>query len=77
MFAIYFLMFWVPAAASAVLLVVAWKIDLVDRPVFLSGVFLLALMVQFKAGLFSPVWLAAFTIQAVLALYLAIKLRLA
>lgn len=73
---IYFLIFWLPAAASAILTWIAWRTDMLYRPWIPAAVFLLALLLQWRSMLFSLPWLVGFTTQAVLAIYLAIRFKI-
>lgn len=73
---IYFLIFWIPAVASAVMLLAAWRTDMLRRPLAAWMWFAAAVLLQFQASLMSPLWAVALVGQVVLALYLAIRFRL-
>ena len=53
---IYFMIFWIPAAASAVSLWIAWGSGILRRPIVLLTWFVVAFVLQFIASLFSPAW---------------------
>ena len=76
MFQIYLLIFWIPAVASAVTLTVCWSNSILRRPAFQLAWFVLALLCQIVAGLFSPLWAIGLVLQAVLAVYLGIQMKL-
>ena len=76
MFRIYLLIFWIPTIASAFMLLTTWRSGLVARPGRLFIWFIVALTLQFAAGLFSPAWAIGLALQSILAVYLAIQLKL-
>ena len=73
---IYFLIFWVPAIASAIMLLAASLAGSVSRPGRLAAWFSVALALQLVAGLFSPLWVIGLILQVVLGIYLAIQSKL-
>lgn len=76
MFQIYLMMFWVPAIASGLLLVMTWRSGIIAHPRRLSIWFLVALFLQFASGLFTPVWAVGLVLQSSLAVYLVIQVQL-
>ena len=76
MIQIYFLMFWIPAVASAVFLWAAWSSQILRKPVLLFIWFALALSLQIVAKIFSLGWAIGLTLQAILGVYLGIRLKL-
>jgi hypothetical protein len=73
---IYFLIFWIPAVASAVGLLISLRTGLLRRPGLQVICFAAALICQVVGGLFSPLWAIGLVLQTVLAIYLAIKIKL-
>ena len=73
---IVFLMFWIPAAASAVNLLISWNVGILRRPVLLLAWFGLALLFQFVGDTFSPGWAIGLALQTILAVYLAVRMKL-
>jgi len=73
---IYFLIFWIPAIASVVMLFVAGQDGLFSNSRRLIVWFAIALLFQIVGGKFSPAWTLGLVLQAVLAIYLAIRLKL-
>ena len=73
----YFELFWAPAIASAILLVLLWtQTGLTGRSQFILATwFLLALMAQYMGTLASATWIAGFVLQAILAVSLLLKVR--
>jgi hypothetical protein len=71
----YVLIFWIPAVASAALLMVCW--DELRRPLLHLVWFATALILQAGWGVFSPPWVAGMVPQTGLAIYLAIRWKLA
>jgi hypothetical protein len=73
----YFQLFWAPAIASAILLVLLWAQNgLAGRSQFILATwFLLALMAQYMGTLASATWVAGFVLQAILAVGLLLKVR--
>ena len=51
---IYFLIFWIPAIASAVSLWIAWSNGILRRPILLFAWFAFALFLQLVAQTLSP-----------------------
>jgi hypothetical protein len=74
----YFQLFWLPAVASAALMVFLWTQDgLFGRtPLFLAGWFLVALAAQYLATTTSAMWLAGLALQTALAIFLLLKHQL-
>lgn len=66
-------MFFLPPVASAVLLAVSWP----DRrhPLLCLGWLLGAFVLQWFSGVYSPEWAAGVALQAILAVYLAIRIK--
>jgi hypothetical protein len=75
MLRIYFLIFWIPAIASLLLLMSAWRTGVFARPGVLVAWYLLAFAFQVIGGLFSPVWTAGLVLQVLLAIYIVIRLK--
>jgi hypothetical protein len=73
---IYFLIFWIPAVASAVSLWIAWSAGILRRPILLLAWFGLALFLQLVSYKFSPGWAIGLVLQVVLAVYLGIRRKL-
>ena len=76
MFQIYLLIFWIPAIASTFMLLTTWQSGLVARPGRLFIWYIVALILQFASGLFSPAWAIGLALQSILAVYLAMQLKL-
>jgi hypothetical protein len=72
---IYFLIFWIPAVASAVGLLISLRSGLLNRAGLFVAWFGVALLMQIVGGLFSPLWTIGLVLQAVLAIYLAMKIK--
>lgn len=73
MLKVYFLIFWIPAATSAVTLLAMWTSGMLLRPTLFLSWFLAALLLQFGAALLSPAWAIGLVLQTALAISLAIK----
>ena len=73
----YFTIFWIPLIASAILLFVHWNLgDFTPRSLLISlGWCASAVFLQFFARS-TPLWAAGLTLQAGLAIYLAVRLKL-
>jgi hypothetical protein len=76
MMQLYFMIFWIPAIASAVMLLAASQSGLMVLSPRLVIWFGVALLLQIVGQRFSPAWTVGLVVQAILALYLAIKLKL-
>ena len=76
MFSVYLLIFWIPSAASGVMLWLSWSNGILSRPLPVAIWFALALFFQIVGELFSPLWAIGLVCQAVLAIYLAIRIKL-
>ena len=76
MIQIYFLIFWIPAIASAVSLLFAWSNQILRRPILFLLWFGFALLLQIISGMFSPGWALGLFLQAALGVYLGIRLKL-
>lgn len=72
----YFMIFWIPAVASGLLLALARSNGLIGRPVLMLAWFVLALSLQIWGALFSPVWAIGLVLQTILAISLSIRLQL-
>jgi hypothetical protein len=72
--AFYFQLFWLPALASAGLLAMSWAGGL-QRLSFFVTWFLLAVALQYLAP-GTAVWILGLTVQSILAVLLAVRLRL-
>ncbi len=74
---LYFLIFWIPAVASAVLLLICWQLEeLVGKiGVVLIAWFLIALGMQFLSTLMSPFWALGIVLQVMLAIFLSLRLK--
>jgi hypothetical protein len=72
---IYFLIFWIPAVASAVGLLISLRSGLLNRAGLFVIWFGVALLMQVAGSLFSPLWAIGLVLQAVLAIYLALKIK--
>jgi hypothetical protein len=76
MFAAYYVVFWIPAVASAILLWLGW-LDGNARPLLLFVTwFAVALVLQMRADLYSLAWVSALVGQAILAGVLSVKRKL-
>jgi len=76
MFQIYLLIFWIPAIVGTITLSIAWSNGIMRRPTLTVVAFLVGIVLQIVAGLFSPAWVVGLLIQVVLAVYLGIRLKL-
>jgi hypothetical protein len=74
----YFQLFWVPALASAVLMVLLWAQNGFSgrAPLFLASWFLLALTAQYLGTATTIVWAAGLALQTALAVFLLLKHQL-
>ena len=74
---LYLQLFWVPAIASAALMVLLWAQDGFSgrAPLFLSSWFLVALAAQYL-GTTTSVWVAGLALQTALAVFLLLKHQL-
>ncbi len=74
---LYFLIFWIPAVASTVLLLLCWQLEeLVGKiGIVLIAWFFIALAMQFFSPLMSPVWALGIVLQVVLAVFLSLRLK--
>lgn len=73
---LYFMIFWIPAAASAVSLWIAWGGGILRRPLLFLTWLVVAFVLQYVASLFSPGWAIGLVLQVILAVYLGIRMRL-
>ena len=73
---IYFLIFWIPALAAALMLLVASQSGLLSRPGRLLLWFGAALGIQVFSDLFSPLWVVGLVLQVALGIFLAVKLNI-
>lgn len=71
----YFQLFWIPAIASAALIVLLWVRDgLLGRAqLFFSSWFVLALAAQYLGTTASVVWVVGLALQTTLAVFLMVK----
>jgi hypothetical protein len=71
----YFVLFWAPAIASALLLALLWARDELSGRMswLLIGWFLLALAAQYLATATTGVWLSGLALQTALAIFLLLK----
>ena len=76
MIQLYFKIFWIPAIASAVMLFIAGRARLLNRVGRLVLWFLLALAMQIVGQIFSPLWTIGLVVQVILAVYMAIQIKL-
>jgi hypothetical protein len=74
----YFQLFWVPAIASAALIVLLWaQGELSERArLFLAGWFLVALAAQYLGTIAGVMWIAGLALQTALAAFLLLKRQL-
>lgn len=77
MFQIYLLIFWIPAIASLLMLLAARRTGIFARFGAFLLWFLVALALQVVGQVFSPAWTVGLVLQVLLALYIAIRLKLA
>jgi len=75
-FAIYTLIFWIPALASGAMLWASLRTGFLSRPLPFILWFAVALTLQVTGDIFSPAWAIGLGLQAVLAVTLGIKWRL-
>jgi hypothetical protein len=75
-FAVYRLIFWIPALASAVMLWAAPRTGFLPRPLPFIVWFVVALVFQVISQIFSPLWAVGLGLQAILAVTLGIKSKL-
>ena len=73
---LYFKIFWLPTIASAVMLFIAGQAGLLNRVGRLVLWFLLALAMQIVGQIFSPLWTIGRVVQVILAVYMAIQIKL-
>ena len=73
---IYFLIFWAPLAASLVMLLMVGREGVFQRPGRLWLIFLFAGACQIVGQAFSPVWTIGLVVQSILAIAMAIKIKL-
>lgn len=76
MLALYVTIFWLPTIASAVMLLIARNSGLLTNMRTLVIWFALALICQIIGQTFSPIWVIGLVLQAALAVYMAIKIKL-
>jgi hypothetical protein len=69
-------LFWIPPIASSTMIFLAWRGALLQRPGVIVACWVVALLLQGVAGLFSPMWTAGLVLQVGVALYLGLKLTL-
>jgi hypothetical protein len=72
----YRIAFLLPGIAAAISLLLAMQSGILRRPVIAVAIFVLGASCQGIGGLFSPVWATGLALQAALAVYLQVKLRL-
>lgn len=77
MLRLYFLIFWIPAIASLLLLMAARRTGLFPRIGLLVVWYFVALALQVVGQTFSPAWTIGLVLQVLLALYVTIRLKLA
>ena len=73
---IYFLIFWIPAAASGSMLLLTRQTGILDRPGWAAAWFGLALLMQVVSRSFSSLWVIGLVLQAILGVYLAIRIKI-
>ena len=71
------LIFWIPAIASLLLLLAARRIGLFRRFGAALLWYLIAFALQVTGQIFSPAWTIGLVLQVSLAIYIAIRLKLA
>ena len=76
MIELYFKIFWLPTIASAVMLFIAGQAGLLNRVGRLILWFLFALVMQIVGQMFSPLWTIGLVVQVILAVYMAIQIKL-
>jgi len=74
---VYFQLFWIPAVASAALMVYLWAQGGLSRraPLLLVG-FLAALAAQYRGPAASVLWIAGLALQSALAIFLLLNHQL-
>ena len=70
------IIFWMPAIASAVMLFAAGRAGLITRTPRLIVWFGIALTLQVVGDTLSPAWAVGLVLQVVLAIYLAVQIKL-
>ena len=75
MLQIYFLIFWIPAIASLLLLLASRRTGLFRRFGVVLLWYLVALALQVAGQLFSPAWTIGLVLQVSLAIYIVIRLK--
>ncbi len=77
MLAIWFMIFWIPPIASAVLLVASWRMgELPPRQLlFLASWCLVAALLQFRGGS-TALWVSGLVLQVALGVYLSVRWKL-
>ena len=73
---LYLKIFWLPTIASAVMLLIAGNFGFLTNVRTLVVWFGLALFFQIVGDIFSPIWAIGLVLQVVLAVYMAIKIKL-
>ncbi len=73
---VYFMMFWIPTIASAVMLWIARSGGIVRHPTLLLAWFAIAWCLQFFSVTLSPLWAIGLAAQTILAVYLSIRMKL-
>lgn len=76
MIGLYFKIFWLPTIASAVMLLIAGQAGLLNRVGRLILWFLFALVMQIMGQMFSPLWTVGLVVQVIVAVYIAIQIKL-
>jgi hypothetical protein len=62
--------------ASVVLFIILWRTDLLPQPYVVGGCVVVGVAVQLLAPSYSLPWLAGLLLNAVVAIYMAIRLKL-
>jgi hypothetical protein len=75
-FAVYRLIFWIPALASAIMLWASLRTGFLPRPIPYLVWFAVALVLQVISQIFSPLWAVGLGLQAILAVTLGVKWKL-
>jgi len=75
MASVYFLIFWIPSLASVVMFVISWRSGLLKRPVLVVVLSAFAFCCQSYGYLFSPLWAIGLVLQTIIAVFLAIRIR--
>lgn len=70
------MLFWLPPISAAVLIVLCWRSGLLPSSGAFRALCAAGLLLQVVAGRFSPLWTLGLVVNAGVAVYLAVRLKL-